>query len=50
MEGWVKIHRQICENPLWTAEKFSKGQAWTDLFLLANHKKGFIMVRGIKID
>ncbi|MCP4762008.1 MAG: hypothetical protein GY870_09505 [archaeon] len=50
MNGWVKMHRQICDNPLWTAEKFSKGQAWVDLILLANHTQGYIMVRGVKID
>ena len=46
MEGWIKFYRQISNNPLWTIEPFSKGQAWADLLLLANHKDGQISVRG----
>ncbi len=29
---------------------FSRGQAWVDLIILANHKKSFFYKRGIKID
>ena len=39
-EGWVKIHRQMLENPIWTDEPFSRGQAWVDLILMANHEDG----------
>ena len=49
-DGWIKIHRQIQHNDIWTNEPFSRGQAWVDLILLANHKDGFIYVRGNKID
>lgn len=38
MEGWVKLHRVLLENPLWTDKPFSSGQAWVDLLLRANHK------------
>lgn len=48
-EGWIKLHRQLILNSLWTDEPFSRGQAWVDLLLLANHKDGYIRVRGIKI-
>lgn len=48
-EGWIKVHRQISESEIWTAEKFSKGQAWIDLLLLANHKPQTIFIRGIEI-
>ena len=48
--GWVSIHRKIFDNPIWLSEKFTKAQAWVDLLLLANHEKGYIFVRGIKID
>ena len=48
-EGWVKIHRQIQENEFWYSEPFSRGQAWIDLILLANHNDGFIYVRGNKV-
>ena len=44
--GWVKIHRQICENQIWLSEPFSKGQAWIDLILNANHKDKIFESRG----
>lgn len=47
--GWIALHRKLQNNPLWFSEPFTKGQAWVDLLLLANHKKGFIYVRGNKI-
>ena len=50
MEGWIKLHRQLQENPLWTCEPFTRGQAWVDLILLANHKYGFFYKRGVKIE
>lgn len=37
-------------NPLWESEPFSRGQAWVDLLLLANHKDSFFYKRGVKID
>lgn len=49
-QGWIKIHRQIQENKLWGAEKFTKGQAWIDLILLANHEDGWFFVRGVKVE
>ena len=36
-QGWVAVHRQIQEHWLWEDKPFSRGQAWTDLLLLANH-------------
>jgi len=50
MSGWIKIHRKLSKNTLWTLEPFTRGQAWIDLILLANHKNGYILVRGNKID
>ena len=47
MTGWVKIHRKIISNPLWSSEPFDKARAWIDLIILANYEAGFIMVRGI---
>lgn len=35
--GWVSIHRQIKDNWIWQDKPFSKGQAWIDLLLMANH-------------
>ena len=47
--GWIRLHRQIMETPEWLAEPFTRGQAWVDLLLLANHETGFIRRRGILI-
>lgn len=48
--GYIKLWRKISDNPLWTDSKFTPGQAWIDLILLANHKVGHIRVRGIKVE
>lgn len=49
MQGWISLHRSICDNPMWLNEPFTKGQAWVDLLMLANHKDTVIYKRGIKI-
>jgi hypothetical protein len=36
--GWIRLDRKITENWLWEDTPFSKGQAWVDLILMANHK------------
>jgi hypothetical protein len=48
--GWIKLYRKLQQNDLWTFEPFTRGQAWVDLLLLANHKDGFIRVRGIRVE
>jgi hypothetical protein len=50
MKGWVSIHRTLVNHPLWIGEKFTRGQAWVDLILLANHAEGYLRVRGVRID
>jgi len=50
MEGWIKLHRKLQDNGLWTCEPFTRGQAWVDLLLLASHTNSFFYVRGIKIN
>ena len=37
-QGWIKLHRTLQDNKLWYSEPLTKGQAWVDLILLANHK------------
>ena len=49
MEGWIKLHRSLLDNDLWRSEPFSRGQAWVDLLLLANHKESFFYKRGNKV-
>lgn len=45
--GYVKLWRKLRDNPLWLAEPFTKGQAWVDLLMLANHERKSVSVRGI---
>jgi|TARA_Y100000034_G_C6884891_1_gene406119 hypothetical protein len=45
-QGWVRLHRKIEDNFLYFLEPFTKAQAWIDLFLNANHKDGYIQIRG----
>ncbi len=44
--GWVKLYRKIQDWNLWTQEKFTRGQAWVDLILMANHKENSFRIRG----
>ena len=48
-EGWIKLNRGLLDNELWASEPFSRGQAWVDLLLLANHKESYFIKRGTKI-
>jgi len=50
MEGWIKLYRKLTDNPLWKCEKFTRGQAWVDLILLANHEYGYFYLRNHKIE
>ena len=49
-EGWVKLHRKLQDNPLWKDEPFTRGQAWVDMILMANHADGYIRIQGMRID
>lgn len=44
MGGWIKIHRKLTDNPMWTEEPFTKGQAWIDLLLMADYSTGNVDV------
>jgi hypothetical protein len=48
-KGWIKLYRQIEEDDFWLSEPFSRGQAWVDLLLLANHQKSTFFIRGNEI-
>lgn len=50
MQGWVKLHRQITHNHFWLSEPFTRGQAWVDLLMLANHREGIVRKQGVRID
>lgn len=49
--GWICVHRQIrdCEL-LWGDKPFSRGQAWIDLLLLANHEDRKMIFDGSVIE
>ena len=49
-DGWIKVYRQIWENPLYFAERFTKIQAWIDLLLLTNHKPNTFYIRGNAVN
>jgi len=48
--GYVKLYRKVMTNSLWTSEPFTRGQAWIDLLMLANHSDGHIRIRGVKVS
>ena len=50
VEGWLKLHRALAHHALWLGEKFSRGQAWVDLLMLANHRPGYVRVRGLRVE
>ncbi len=35
--GYVRIHRSLQKHDLWLRERFTRGQAWVDLIMLASH-------------
>ncbi len=47
--GFVLLWRKLQNNPIWTREKFTPGQAWVDLIMLANHKDTSVWIRGIEL-
>ena len=50
MEGWIKLHRKLGDQYLWTAEPFTRGQAWVDLVMLASYETSFFYIRGNRVD
>ena len=50
MEGWIKIWRKLGDSKLWLSEPFTRGQAWVDLLILANHSDGYLRKRGIRVE
>ena len=42
--GYIKLHRRIMENILWNEKPYSKGQAWVDLLLMANHADNEVLL------
>ena len=49
-QGWLKIHRKILDNFLWEDRPFSRGQAWIDLILIANHEDKTTIFNGNVVE
>lgn len=45
MQGWLKLYRQLAENPIWLLKPFSEGQAWVDLLMITTFDSGFIKTK-----
>ena len=51
MPGFTQIPNEwVFDDPLWTSEKFTKGQAYCDLYRLAQFQPGIVQKRGIIIE
>ena len=50
MKGWVRLHRQIEHWKFYFKEPFDRSHAWIDLFMLANHANGNVVIRGNIIE
>ena len=50
MRGWIRLDRKIMEHWLWSEKPFTRGQAWIDLLLLANHDDKKIIISGQPIE
>ena len=50
LKGWISIHRKIQDNLIWEDKPFSRGQAWIDLLLLANHEDRQMLFNGSAIQ
>jgi len=48
--GYIKLWRALQDLDLWEREKFTRGQAWVDLLLSANHKDGHVRISGQRIE
>ena len=47
--NYFLVNRGLLHSDRWLSEPFTRGQAWVDMFGLAQHTNGFFRVRGIKI-
>lgn len=45
-QGWISVYRRLQDHWLWEDKPFSKGQAWIDLIMLANHEDKKIPYKG----
>lgn len=48
MSGWIKLHRQIKDNWLWSDSV--KFKWWIDILLSANHEDGKLLIKGVLVE
>ena len=48
--NYFAVNRELLFSDRWLSEPFTRGQAWVDLFGLAQHDHGYFMVRGNRVD
>ena len=48
--GFIKLHRQITEHWLWSAEPYDRAHAWIDLLLQANWATNKRLINGQLIE
>jgi hypothetical protein len=49
-EGWIKLYRSILTNEYWLEKPFTRGQAWVDMILTANHENRKVPFDGNLIE
>lgn len=49
-KGWICVHRKILDHFLWQDKPYSKGQAWIDLLLMANHEDKKTLYQGQLVE
>lgn len=47
--GSIELWRRLLYHPIWLDEKFTRGQAWVDLLLLAKERESQERIRGIAV-
>jgi len=50
MEGWISLHRKLCEHWLWDEKPYDKARAWIDLLLHINHTDKKFLFDGMLIQ
>lgn len=49
-QGWIKLSRSLLDCWVWQGEPFTRGQAWVDLLLLADHKEHKMAFKGKMVE
>lgn len=50
MAGWIKVYRDLENHWLWEDKPFSRGQAFINLLMMANHQDNKILFNGDLIE